>query len=83
MPIFVCCLVCLFLVGALFQPSKAVGMRHVGGPGINPGRSQSLIIKRKCHSAVYLRPCLRPDDREVELKIGKGDHNIADLIIVT
>ena len=45
MPIFVCCLVCLFLVWALFQPSKSVGMRHVGGPGINPGRSQSSLSK--------------------------------------
>ena len=58
-------------------------MRHVGGPGLNPGRSQSPLSKEKCHSTVCLRPCLRPDDREEALKIGKGNHNIADLIIVT
>ena len=62
-------------------------MRHVGGPGVNPGRKSrsvtEFISKRKCHSAVCLRPSLGPDDREVALKIGKGNHNIADLIIVT
>ena len=42
-----------------------------------------MKIKRRCHSVVCLRPCLRPDDREVALKIGKGNHNIADLITVT
>ena len=78
MSIFVGCLVCLFLVWALFQPNKA-GWRS----GYKSRPVTEFIIKRKCHSAVCLRPSLRPDDREVALKIGKGNHNIADLIIVT
>ena len=77
MSIFVGCLVCLFLVWALFQPHKA-GWRS----GYKSRPVTEFIIKRKCHSAICLRPSPRPDDREVALKIGKGNHNIADLIIV-
>ena len=85
MPIFVCWLVCLFLVCALFQPNKAVGMQHVGGPGLNPGRSQNRVHYQKkmpLYCLFKTLPQARPDDREVAL-IGKGNHNIADLIIVT
>ena len=56
-------------------------MRHVG---FKSRPVTEFIIKRKCHCTVCLRPCLRPDDPpEVALKIGKGNHNITDLIIVT
>ena len=44
MPIFVRCLVGLFLVQALFQPNKAGGMRHVGIPGLNSSRSPSIKV---------------------------------------
>ena len=54
MPIFVCWLVCLFLVCALFQPNKAVGMQHVGGPGLNPGRSQNRVHYQKKMPLCYL-----------------------------
>ena len=68
MSLFVCCLVGLFLVWALFQPNKAVGMRHVGGPVLKSQpvttNKGSLSSKRNCHSAVCFRPCLRPDDRD-------------------
>ena len=86
MSLFVCCLVCLFLVWALFQPNKAVGMRHVGGPGLKsrPFTTKKVSLsKRKWHSAVCFRPCLRPDDRKVRLIIGKDNNNIPYLTITT
>ena len=43
---------------------------------------QGFVIKEKCHSAVCLRPCLRPDDREVTLIIGEGNKNSPHLIVV-
>ena len=45
--------------------------------------NKGSLSKRKCHSAVCLRPCLRPDNRELRLIFGKGNNNIAHLIIVT
>ena len=44
--------------------------------------NKGSLSKRKCHSAVCLRPFLRPDNRELRLIIGKGNNNIAHLIIV-
>ena len=86
MSLFVGCLVCLFLVWTLFQPNKAAGMRHVGGPGLKSrpvATNNGSFSKRKCHSAVCFRPCLRPDDREVRLIIGKDNNNIPYLTITT
>ena len=86
MSLFVCCLVCLFLVWALFQPNKALGMRHEGGPGLKSWSvttNKGSLSKRKCHSALCFRPCLRPDDREMRLIIGKGNNNIPYLTITT
>ena len=54
MPIFVCWLVGLFLVRALFQPNKAVGMRHVGGPGLNSGRSQPIKVHYQRENVILL-----------------------------
>ena len=86
MSLFVCRLVCLFLVWALFQANKALGMRHVGGAGLKSRpvtTNKGSLSKRKCHSAVCFRPCLRSDDREVRLIIGKGNNNIPYLTITT
>ena len=42
--LFVRWLVFLFLVWALFQPNKVVGIRHAGGPDLNPGRSPTIRV---------------------------------------
>ena len=41
------------------------------------------VLSKRCFSAVCLRPCLRPDNRELRLIIGIGNNNITHLIIVT
>ena len=83
MPIFVCWLVVCFSYEPYFsQIKQLVCSMWEALVWIPAGHRTEFIIKRKCHSTVCLRPCPRPDDREVAL-IGKGNHNIADLIIVT
>ena len=58
MPIFVCLLVCLFLVSALFQPNKADGMRHVGGSGLNPGRSPTIRVLYQRENVILMSKTL-------------------------
>ena len=73
MPIFSRWLVCLFLVWALFQPNKAVGMRHVGGPGLNPDRSPTIRVLYQRENVILMSKTLSE----------KAHNNTAQLIIVT
>ena len=51
-------LVCLFLVWALFQSNKVVGIRHAGGPGLNPGRSPTIRVLYQRENVILISKTL-------------------------
>ena len=57
-PIFVRWLVFLFLEWALFQPNKLVGIRHAGGPGLNPGPSPTIRVLYQRENVILMSKTL-------------------------